>query len=288
MVRQVQCPHSHCHCKDRTAHVIPSTPLMLCHHYSQHHFKSTIQTRNDTHTSQVFPQVHSFYDTIQIPLTLLALQSTVKTGYDSCCIIIYSKNHLRYKTVINQHDNNDKTQTHTVNPTLGFALLFQVEELLCYIYFVRQFESIDVFLTLQTWRLMEAVISRQKGSKSNDEKKKRKKAVIFSYLQSGRVRRWVSGAKGLRRTAQMQEVSKKSSRGVNSTDTQASNFISNASFDRQPVELSEHWCGMYTGRLCLDSVQEGCTVVCSSKESDQGKENDIVQSGTKYKVLQVK
>ena len=54
---------------------------------------------------------------------------------------------------------------------------------------------------------------------------------------------------GLSRTAQMQ-VSKMSSRGVNGTDTEARNFIINANFDRQPVELSEHQCGMYTWRLC--------------------------------------
>ena len=87
---------------------------------------------------------------------------------------------------------------------------------------------------------------------------------------------------GLRRTAHMQ-VSKMSSRGVNSTDTEACNFIMQALTGNQ-------WSCLSPGVVCTlgDYVQEGCTVVCFLKESNQGRENDTVQSGTKYKALQVK
>ena len=75
------------------------------------------------------------------------------------------------------------------------------------------------------------------------------------------------------------QVSKMSSRGVNSTDTEACNFIMQALTGNQ-------WSCLSPGVVCTlgDYVQEGCTVVCFLKESNQGRENesvwDKVQSAT--------
>ena len=45
----------------------------------------------------------------------------------------------------------------------------------------------------------------------------------------------------------MQEIRKISrSRVVDGVETEAGNFVRNASFDRSPVELFENWCDLYT------------------------------------------
>ena len=49
------------------------------------------------------------------------------------------------------------------------------------------------------------------------------------------------------------------SRGVNRTETEAGNFVRDTILDRQPVELSEYWCGKYI-QGCTN-YKTGCTVL---------------------------
>ena len=78
------------------------------------------------------------------------------------------------------HDHKINMATmikHThIKPNTGFCLTVPGGRA---IYFVRQFESTDVFFkTLLTWRRMEAVVSRQKGSNDEKRQEKRQSSIV--------------------------------------------------------------------------------------------------------------